>query len=73
MNTESSSVVLTKQWRIAELAEQYREEGMTTLGHYLDMDWMKEAYRRVHKDRRRAWTGRAWPTTAAIWRKTWSG
>jgi RNA-directed DNA polymerase len=50
MNTESAKSVSTKQRRIAELAEQYPQEGLSTLGHHLDMEWMKEAYRRVRKD-----------------------
>jgi group II intron reverse transcriptase/maturase len=49
MNTESAKSVSTKQRRIAQLAEYYAQEGLTTLGHYLDMEWMKEAYRRVRK------------------------
>jgi group II intron reverse transcriptase/maturase len=50
MNTESAKSVSTKQGRIAELAEFYQHEGLTTLGHLLDMEWMMEAYRRVRKD-----------------------
>ena len=50
MNSESSASVSTKQWRIAKLAEQYRQEGLTTLGHYLDMEWMKEAFRKPRKE-----------------------
>jgi group II intron reverse transcriptase/maturase len=50
MNTESSKSVSTQQQRIAELAGQYRQEGLTTLGHYLDLKWMKEAYGRVRKN-----------------------
>jgi RNA-directed DNA polymerase len=50
MNTESAQSVSTKQRRIAELAEHHRQEGLSTLGHFMDMEWMKEAYRRVRKD-----------------------
>jgi RNA-directed DNA polymerase len=50
MNTESAKSVSTKQGRIAELAEYYQEEGLSTLGHYMDMEWMKEAYGRVRRD-----------------------
>jgi RNA-directed DNA polymerase len=50
MNTESTKSVSTRQRRIAELAEQYPEEGLSTLGHHLDMEWMKEAYRQVRRD-----------------------
>ena len=37
--------VSTKQLQIAELAAARPEESFTSLNHYLDMDWMKEAYR----------------------------
>jgi len=50
MNTESSKSVSTKQRRIAELAEYHGPEGLSTLGHYLDLEWMREAYGRVRKD-----------------------
>jgi RNA-directed DNA polymerase len=50
MNTESAQSVSTKQRRIAELAEHYQQEGLSTLGHFMDMEWMKEAYRRVRRD-----------------------
>ena len=50
MNTESAKSVSTKQRRIAELAEYYPQEGLNTLGHYMDMEWMKEAYGKVRKD-----------------------
>jgi group II intron reverse transcriptase/maturase len=50
MNTESWFSVYTKQRRIAELAEHHQGEGLTTLGHYLDQEWMREAFGRVRKD-----------------------
>lgn len=50
MNTESSPSVSTKQRRIAQLAEYQGAEGLTTLGHYLDVAWLKEAYGRVRKE-----------------------
>ena len=46
----SSSTVSTKQQRIAELAKQMRGKGLTSLNHYIDMDWLREAYRRTRKD-----------------------
>ena len=42
--------VLTKQLQIAELAAARREESFSSLNHYLDMDWMKEAYRRTRRE-----------------------
>jgi RNA-directed DNA polymerase len=42
--------VLTKQQQIAQLAAAKPEVGFTSLNHYLDMDWFKEAYRRLRSD-----------------------
>jgi RNA-directed DNA polymerase len=41
--------VSTKQQRIAELAKQQPEMSFTSLNHYLDVDWLREAYRRLRK------------------------
>ncbi len=45
-----SGNVYTKQQRIAELAKQMPEAGFTSLAYYMDLEWMKEAYRRTRKD-----------------------
>ena len=45
-----SGNVRTKQQRIAELAKQMPEAGFTSLAYYIDLEWMKEAYRRTRKD-----------------------
>src|ERR1700674_3206099 len=42
--------VSTKKLQIAELAATRPEESFTSLNHYLDMDWMKEAYRRTRRE-----------------------
>jgi len=42
--------VYTKQQRIAELAKQMLEAGFTSLAYYIDLEWLKEAYRRTRKD-----------------------
>src|SRR3954467_522696 len=42
--------VSTKQQRIAELARQSPEMGFTSLAHFIDIDWLREAYRRTRKD-----------------------
>jgi RNA-directed DNA polymerase len=42
--------VSTKQQRIAELATQRPEASFTSLNHYLDVDWLREAYRCLRKD-----------------------
>lgn len=42
--------VSTKQQQIAALAKQQPEVGFTSLNHYLDVDWLCEAYRRLRQD-----------------------
>lgn len=42
--------VFTRQQRIATLAQQAPQMGFTSLNHYLDLDWLREAYRRTRKD-----------------------
>ena len=42
--------VLPKQQRIAQLASQSPEMGFTSLAYHMDLDWLKEAYRRTRKD-----------------------
>ena len=44
------SDVSTKQERIAELAEQSPQMAFTSLAYLMDIDWLKEAYRRTRKD-----------------------
>ena len=42
--------VSTKQQRIAELAKRSPEVSFTSLNHYLDLEWLEAAYRRLRKD-----------------------
>jgi len=42
--------VSTRQRRIAELARQAKQMGFTALNHYLDLDWLREAFRRTRRD-----------------------
>jgi RNA-directed DNA polymerase len=49
-DTLGSGSVYTKQQRIAQLAAQMPEAVLTTLAHYVDMDWLLEAYRQTRKD-----------------------
>ena len=42
--------VSTKQQRIAELARQSPEMGFTSLAYFIDIEWLREAYRRTRKD-----------------------
>ena len=44
-----SQIVYTRQQRIAELAGQTQRFRMVSLNQYLDMDWMREAYRLTRK------------------------
>ena len=42
--------VCTKQQRIAKLAKEAPQMAFTTLAHHIDLDWLKEAYRRTRQD-----------------------
>ncbi len=46
----SSSTVSTKLERIAKQAKQAPDMAITSLSHHIDIDWMREAYRRTRKD-----------------------
>jgi group II intron reverse transcriptase/maturase len=46
----NSTTVSTKQERIAELAKQSPQRAFTSLAYRMDLDWLKEAYRRTRKD-----------------------
>jgi RNA-directed DNA polymerase len=48
--TPSSTTVSTKLERIAKLAREMPQEALTTLAHHIDIDWLREAYRRTRKD-----------------------
>ena len=45
----NSTNVSTKQRRIAELAKQSPQMAFTSLAYLMDIDWLKEAYRRNRK------------------------
>ena len=47
--TLSSGSVTTKLQRIAELAREDRTRIFTSVAHAIDLEWMKEAYRRTRK------------------------
>jgi group II intron reverse transcriptase/maturase len=42
--------VSTKQQRIAQLAKQMQGVALHSLSHHIDIEWMREAYRRTRKD-----------------------
>lgn len=46
----NSTTVSTKQQRIATLAKQSPQMAFTSLAYLMDIDWLKEAYRRTRKD-----------------------
>jgi group II intron reverse transcriptase/maturase len=48
--TSSSTSVSTKLERIAKLAREMPQVALTTLAHHIDIDWLREAYRRTRKD-----------------------
>lgn len=48
--TSSSQTVSTKLERIAELARRAPTMVLTTLMHHVDLEWLREAYRRTRKD-----------------------
>lgn len=48
--TSDFEIVSTRQQRIATLAKQSPQMGFTSLNHYIDMHWLREAYRRTRKD-----------------------
>lgn len=47
--TPSSDILSPKLKGIAKLSKEAPEMRFTSLGHHLDIDWLKEAYR-VRKD-----------------------
>jgi RNA-directed DNA polymerase len=48
--TSSSTTVSTKLERIAKLAREMPQAALTTLAQHIDVDWLREAYRRTRKD-----------------------
>lgn len=42
--------VQVKLQRIAEMAREHPARAFTTLAHYIDLDWLREAFRRTRKD-----------------------
>jgi RNA-directed DNA polymerase len=51
MTEPSSSLdISTKLERIAKLAREIGDASLTTLAHHIDVNWLREAYRRTRKD-----------------------
>lgn len=47
--TQGSQDISTKLERIAKLAKEKRGVSLLTLAHHIDLDWLREAYRRTRK------------------------
>jgi RNA-directed DNA polymerase len=50
VGTLSPQTISTKQLELATQAERYPHEALSTLAHFIDLDWPREAYRRTRKD-----------------------
>ncbi len=48
--TPGSSPISTKLDQIAKLARKFADTPLTTLSHHIDIEWLREAYRRTRKD-----------------------
>ena len=48
--TPCSGTVSTKQIELTQRATEITEGALTTLAHFIDLDWLREAYRRTRKD-----------------------
>src|ERR1700677_1879018 len=50
VGTPSPQTTSTKQLELAQRAERYPHEALSTLAHFIELDWLREAYRRTRKD-----------------------
>ena len=57
--TSCSPTVFTKLERIASMAKEMPGVTLTTLAHHIDVDWLREAYRRTRKDGARGVDGQS--------------
>ena len=48
--TLSPGTVSTKQLELTQRAKAIQGEALTTLSHLIDLEWLREAYRRTRKD-----------------------
>ena len=58
--TLNSESVSTRQQRIAALAKQSPQMAFTSLNHYLDLAWLREAFHRTRKDGAPGVDGQTW-------------
>jgi RNA-directed DNA polymerase len=47
---QEPGTVSTKRQRIAKLAGEHPDRAFTSLAHHIDLDWLREAYRRTRKE-----------------------
>jgi RNA-directed DNA polymerase len=57
--TPSSATISTKLDRVAKLAKSAPDMAFTTLAHHIDVEWLREAYRRTRKDGARGVDGQS--------------
>jgi retron-type reverse transcriptase len=57
--TPSSLDISTKLERIAKQAKEIRGASLMTLAHHIDVDWLREAFRRTRKDGARGVDGQS--------------
>jgi len=65
--------VYTKQQRIAQLAKEDPGRVLTTLAHHIDMEWLKEAFKRVRKDGATGVDNQTWQDYAQNWEENLTG
>jgi len=58
--TPNSESVSTRQQRIAMLAKRSPQTAFISLNHYLDLDWLREAFHRTRKDGTPGVDGQTW-------------
>jgi RNA-directed DNA polymerase len=58
--TPNSEAVSTKLQRIAELARSMPQTALTNLSHHIDVEWLREAFRRTRKDGAAGVDGQTW-------------
>lgn len=63
--TQTSGNIFTKLERVAKLARDAPDMAFRNIAHYLDIDWLREAYRRTRKDGARGVDGQSAETYAA--------
>ena len=57
---QSSEAVSTKLQRIAEVARKMPERALTSLSHHIDVEWLREAFRRTRRNGAVGVDGQTW-------------